>query len=275
MTLVVTSLASGSSGNALLLRTDDATLLVDCGISLRAIERHLRYIGSDPAELHALLLTHEHGDHALSAGALARRYRMPVVCNAATRAALDDQLKSVTVEELPVGQRATIGPFDITSFLLPHDAAAPVGYRITTNQATVGIAVDLGSWTEDIVTNLCDTDLLVVEANHDRERLKLAPYPWPIRQRILSTLGHLDNVQTGELLARVGADGRQRAVWLAHLSEQANSPKLALAGVNRVLRMANVTALRLSALPRTSVVGAVQMPVWSSDYLLQQKEMFG
>lgn len=275
MTLVVTSLASGSSGNALLLRTERSAILVDSGISLRAIERHLRYVGVAPAALCAILLTHEHGDHALSAGALARRYHVPVVCNTATRLALDSQLEGVAVEELPVGQRATIGPFDVTSFLLPHDAAAPVGYCIAAETVAVGVAVDLGSWTNAIVASLRAADLLIVEANHDRERLQVAPYPWPIRQRIFSPLGHLDNVQTGELLAQISADGRTRDVWLAHLSEQANSPKLALDGVSRVLRMAGVAGVRLLALPRKTALGSVCVPVWSSDCLLQQRELFG
>lgn len=275
MTLSVMSLASGSSGNVLLLRFAGAALLVDCGLSVRAIEQHLRYLGLHPSALLAILLTHEHGDHALSVGALARRHRVPVVCNTETRAVLERQLDGVVVEELPVGQRASIGAFDIISFLLPHDAVAPVGYRITADGATLGIAVDLGSWTEALVACLRPSDLLVVEANHDREQLQAAPYPWAIRQRIFSPLGHLDNVQTGELLAQIGADGRKRDVWLAHLSEQANSPRRAMDGVNRVLRMAGISGLRLATLPRRAFLAPSGTPVWSNDSMLQQRELFG
>lgn len=275
MTLVVSSLASSSQGNALLLRLGQNAILVDCGLAMRTIEQHLRRAELEPAALQAILLTHEHGDHALSAGKLARRYGLPVVCNAATRAALGEQLDGVAVEELPVGQQASIGPFDITSFLLPHDAAAPVGYRLAAAGCTVGIAVDLGSWTEALVEELRPADLLIVEANHDREKLMIAPYPEAIRWRIFGPLGHLDNVQTGELLARIGADGRQRDVWLAHLSEQANTPTLALRGVGRVLQMAGVTGLRLNPLPRLATQARRGATVWSSDSMIKQQELFG
>jgi phosphoribosyl 1,2-cyclic phosphodiesterase len=275
MTLVVSALASSSQGNATLLRLEQTAILIDCGLSMRAIERHLRLAGLEPADLHAILLTHEHGDHALSAGKLARRYGLPVVCNAATRVALGEQLAGAAVELLPIGEAAAIGPFDITSFRLPHDAAAPVGYSIAAAGVTVGLAVDLGSWTEEIVGHLRPADLLIVEANHDREQLQVAPYPQATRQRIFSSLGHLDNVQTGELLARIGADGRERDVWLAHLSEQANTPERARKGVGRVLRMAGISGLRLVTLPRLATLAPPGTAVWSSDGMLKQKSLFG
>lgn len=274
MTVLVTSLASGSSGNALLVQADGAALLVDCGLSLRAIEKHLAYLGLHPSDLRAILLTHEHGDHALSAGPLARRHAVPLVCNQATSAALGDELEGVTVETLPPGQEARIGPFAVTAFPVPHDAAAPVGYRIVVGGATLGLAVDLGSWTDAVAEQLRPADLLIVEANHDRERLMAAPYPWPIRHRIGSPLGHLDNVQAGELLARIAADGRRRDVWLAHLSEQTNSPRIACDGVGRVLKLAGAAGLRLAALPRKAALSPRGAVVWSSDHLLRQGELF-
>jgi phosphoribosyl 1,2-cyclic phosphodiesterase len=275
MSLVVSALASSSQGNAMLLRLGNTAILIDSGLSMRAIERHLRLAGLDLADLHAILLTHEHGDHALSAGRLARRYGLPVVCNDATRVALGAQLEGVAVEILPVGEAACIGPFDIMSFRLPHDAAAPVGYSIAAAGVTVGLAVDLGSWTEEVVAYLRRADLLIVEANHDREQLRVAPYPPATRQRIFSSLGHLDNVQTGELLARIGADGRERDVWLAHLSEKANSPGLARRGVGRVLQMAGVSGLRLVTLPRLATLAPPGAAVWSSEGILKQKRLFG
>lgn len=272
--LVVTALASGSSGNALLLRYAETALLVDCGLTLRAIEQHLRFVGLSPATLRAILLTHEHRDHALSADKLARRYGLPVVCNSATRAALEHHLGGVTVEELPISQRASIGPFDVTSFLLPHDAAAPVGYCMTVDGVTLGIAVDLGSWTPDLVTRLRAADLLVIEANYDRAWLTATHYPLALRRRIVSPLGHLDNVQTGELLAQIGVDGRARDVWLAHLSERANSPRVALKRVQSMLDQAGVSALRLSVLPRKTILAPGKLTVWHSDARLRQMDLF-
>lgn len=273
MSLTVTSLASGSSGNALLVRRGDAALLVDCGIALRTLEALLRYQGVEPRQIRALVLTHEHGDHALSAAALARRHGVPVVCNGPTRDALGDELAGAPVELLPVGELAQIGPFELRSFRVSHDAADPVGYRLSDGDASVAIAVDLGSWTEETVAALRGADLIIAEANHDRELLLSAPYPWPIRQRIFGPRGHLDNIECGELLARACA-GRPCDVWLAHLSQQTNTPRIAAAGVRRVLDLAGVRGVELSALPRRSANAPHGAPSWRSDARMMQRELF-
>lgn len=273
MSLTITSLASGSSGNALLAQCGGAAILVDCGVTLRTVEKLLRYRDIDPAQLRALLLTHEHGDHAQSAAALARRYGIPVVCNAGTGAALGEELAGIGVELLPVGERATIGPFDVTSFRVRHDAADPVGYRIGAGGATAAVAVDLGSWDETTVAGLRGADLLVVEANHDRELLRAAPYPQATRQRIYGPLGHLDNIQCGELVARACA-GRHAEIWLAHLSEQSNTPRVATVGVRRVLELAGLAQLPVSALPRRSQNAPGGAPCWHSDSRLIQQRLF-
>ncbi|NTU82306.1 MAG: MBL fold metallo-hydrolase [Chloroflexales bacterium] len=273
MSLTVTSLASGSSGNALLARCGDDALLVDCGIALRTLEGLLRYQQLEPRRIRALVLTHEHGDHTLSAAALARRYGIPVVCNGPTREAMGAELAGLPVELLPVGELAAIGPFELRSFRVSHDAADPVGYRIAAAGATVAIAVDLGSWDEATVAALCGADLLVVEANHDRELLRASPYPWAIQERIFGPFGHLDNVQCGELLSRA-CDG-PCDVWLAHLSEQTNTPRVAAAGVRRVLSMAGVAGPRLGVLPRRSPRGPAAAPTWrSEERMLVQQSMF-
>lgn len=268
MTMRVTSLASGSSGNALLVQTGETNLLVDCGISQRAIERHLRRMGLHPGDLHAILLTHEHGDHALSAGPLARRYGLPIVANGPTITALGDALAHVDVREIGSDAALRIGGCAVQSFAVPHDAAAPVGYTIRANGWCVGIAIDLGSWHDGVLHGLADADLVVVEANHDREKLRVAPYTWPIKQRIFSPLGHLDNVATGELLARLGSDGRPRTAWLAHLSERANSPQIAIRMVQSVLALESVRHIDLHALPRTAPL------MWESDRHMAQLELF-
>ncbi|HEU5101707.1 MAG TPA: MBL fold metallo-hydrolase [Roseiflexaceae bacterium] len=268
MTLCVTSLASGSSGNALLIQADGAALLIDCGLPQRAIERHLAHAGLRPANLTAILLTHEHGDHVLSAGPLARRHGIPVVANAETAAALGPALGGVALLDMAVGDRMALGPFGVRSFGVPHDAAAPVGYTIQVGGWCVGVAIDLGSWDEGVLEGLRAADLVVLESNHDRERLRLAPYDWAVKQRIYSRLGHLDNMDAGALLARLGADGRRRTAWLAHLSERANSPEIATRIVSSVLSVAQVACFDIRALPRRAAV------TWESDRHLQQMELF-
>jgi phosphoribosyl 1,2-cyclic phosphodiesterase len=268
MTLRVTSLASGSSGNALLVQYGADALLIDCGVSQRVIERQLRGAGLEPAGVRAVLLTHEHGDHTHCAGPLARRYSLPVVANAPTLAALGGALDAVAARELCVGAFMEIGPFVVQSFPVPHDAAAPVGYLVRAGRWCVGIAVDLGSWNTSVATALRPADLLVVEANHDYERLRSAPYAWPVKQRIYSPLGHLDNVEAGRLLAQVAADGRRRTAWLAHLSQEANSPQIATKVVSGVLSLAAVSCVSVHALPRRAP------HTWESDRHMEQLELF-
>jgi phosphoribosyl 1,2-cyclic phosphodiesterase len=268
MTIRVTSLASGSSGNAMLIQADGAALLLDCGLPQRAIERHLGHIGLRPADVTAILLTHEHGDHVLSAGPLARRHSIPIVANAATLAAMGGALSGVERLNLAIGGTIVLGPFSVRSFAVPHDAAAPVGYCIQAGGWCIGVAIDLGSWDEGVLESLRAADLVVLEANHDRERLRLAPYDWAVKQRIYSRLGHLDNMEAGALLARLGTDGRRRTAWLAHLSERANSPQIATSIVSSVLSIAQVTCIDIHALPRRAAL------TWESDRQLQQLELF-
>jgi phosphoribosyl 1,2-cyclic phosphodiesterase len=268
MTICVTSFASGSSGNALLIQADGAALLIDCGLTQRAIERHLAHAGLRPVDLTAILLTHEHGDHVLSAGPLARRYGIPIVANAATAAALGGALSGVERLNLAVGGTIALGPFSVRSFAVPHDAAAPVGYCIQASNWCVGVAIDLGCWDEGVLESLRAADLVVLEANHDRERLRLAPYDWAVKQRIYSRLGHLDNMEAGALLARLGADGRRRTAWLAHLSERANSPQIATSIVASMLSIAQVACIDVHALPRRATL------CWESDRHVQQLELF-
>ena len=268
MTLRVTSFASGSSGNALLIQAGSAALLIDCGLPQRAIERQLRYAGLAPADLAAILLTHEHGDHALSAVPFARRHAVPLVANRATADVLGLLSEGVAFRILPTGTVAEIAGLEVRSFAVQHDAAEPVGYTVRAGGWCVGVAVDLGCWDEAVVAGLAPADLVVLESNHDRERLRAAPYSWPIKQRIFGPRGHLDNVDAGALLARLGADGRQRTAWLAHLSEQANSPRIAVDVVGGVLALAEVRCISLHALPRRAPL------TWESDRHVEQMEMF-
>jgi phosphoribosyl 1,2-cyclic phosphodiesterase len=268
MTIRVTSFASGSSGNALLVQHGADALLIDCGLAQKTLERHLRSAGLSPADLRGVLLTHEHTDHSHAAGPLARRYRLPIVASGPTAVALGDALDGLAVRELPVGGSCAVGGFSVQCFAVPHDAAAPVGYVVRAGGWCVGVAVDLGSWNDTVVGALAEADLVVIEANHDYERLRVAPYAWPVKQRITSALGHLDNVEAGRLLARVAADGRKRTAWLAHLSQEANSPQIAVRVVSGVLSLAGVRGVGVQALPRRAPL------TWESDRHLRQMELF-
>lgn len=268
MSMHVTSFASGSSGNALLVRTSETALLVDCGIAQRTLERFLAHDGMRPSDLSAILLTHEHGDHTHCAGPFARRHNIPVVANRPTIHAMGAALDGVRLLELGVGGGLTVGGCALQTFAVPHDAAAPVGYTLRAEGWCVGIAIDLGCWNDEVAAGLAPADLVVVEANHDREKLRTAPYSWPVKQRIFGEMGHLDNVDAGKLLARIAQDGRKRTAWLAHLSEQANSPDLAKRIVGNVLSLAGARNVSLHALPRRAPLA------WASDRHLAQMSMF-
>lgn len=273
--MLVASLASGSAGNALLVQAGDEALLIDAGISLRSLERLLAYHGVAPAQVRAVLLTHEHDDHALSAVAFARRYRVPLVANELTLAALGEAATTAPVELLPVGECGALGRFSVESFRVAHDAADPVGYRVQTAGVTVALAVDLGSWDATTVAALSAADLIVIEANHDPALLPAAPYPAAVRRRISGPRGHLDNTQCGQLLAQIIANGAYSDVWLAHLSRHANTPQTALAGVGQVLRQAGAQRLpRLQALPARAHPAPGGVPIWQAGERWRQPHLF-
>jgi len=242
--LSLCSLASGSSGNCYLLRAGEVSILVDCGISARRIVGHLRAFGVEPASLAAILLTHEHSDHVQSLGTLSRRYGLPVIANEATLAAAEMAVGPIHGRSLATGQELTLGDVSITSFAISHDAAAPVGYLITHLAGKICLATDLGVPSPAVAASLAQADLLVVEANHDRERLINGPYPMPLKARILGNNGHLSNLQAAQLLEQVATD-EPKTVWLAHLSEVNNTPKLALRVVSNYLDLAGITSLKL------------------------------
>ncbi len=250
MSLIVTSLASGSSGNAFLVQAQESTLLVDAGLAVRTVERHLRARGIDPSTLRGIVVSHEHHDHAYGAGPLARRYGIPIVCSNGTASAMAGDWKGLEI--LPLGSSGTsVGGVEVWGFPVPHDAAEPQAILLRHGGSTVAWAVDLGSVPPYLEADLGAADLLIVEANHDRERLIASGYPWPTKNRIMSPLGHLSNLQAAEFLAKVGEDGRPRDVWLAHLSANTNDrPRGVLKRIENHLQMAGVERFRLAVAER-------------------------
>lgn len=269
MSLRIRSLASGSSGNAFLVRTTRSTVLVDAGLSARALERVLRSHDVEPGQLSAIVVSHEHTDHAQGAGTLARRWHAPVVCTAGTARAMAAGLQGVDVRTLHENG-ISVGDVELWSFPLPHDAAEPVGVLLRHDQWTLGLALDCGHVQPAMIEALREAQLVVVEANHDRERLLTSPYPWGIKHRILSDHGHLSNLQAAQLLHEICSDGQPRDVWLAHLSERANDhPRGVIQFVQNYLDMRGTPA-------RSVVVAQRDRPsaTWHSDQALQQGELF-
>ena len=219
-------LASGSAGNVVLVEADGCRVLVDAGLSADAIERTLGIVGLHPHTLAAILLTHEHDDHARGAGPLSREFGIPVFAHAAATAAARAAVEGAVLRTFDTGGAFEVGPFTVTAFPVPHDAAAPVGFTLETADRRITIATDLGSVGEVLDTQLAAADLVILESNYDLRLLNVSGYPWFLKNRILSGRGHLSNDDAARALARTAA-ARVRTICLVHLSEVNNLASLA------------------------------------------------
>ena len=219
-------LASGSAGNTLLLEAGAIRLLVDAGMSADAIDRTLGDLGVGASTISAILLTHEHDDHARGAGPLSRAFGIPVMANGATLAAAGASLAGATVTPFDTGQPFDVGPFEITAFPVSHDAEAPVGFAFRVGTYRIAVATDLGNADEGLDPYFAGADLVILESNYDLRLLNVSAYPWFLKNRILGPKGHLSNDDAARALARTAA-GRTRTICLVHLSEVNNLAALA------------------------------------------------
>jgi phosphoribosyl 1,2-cyclic phosphodiesterase len=246
--LSVRSLGSGSSGNALLVDTGEVSVLIDCGIAIRPLVAGLKAAGRRLDSLDAVLLTHEHIDHArLVPRACAMR--LPIVATAGTAAAA--AVSPRDRQEIRRGGALRIGRLTVTALATSHDAAEPCGYFVESTAGHIVVLTDLGFPDPCLIEYLAAADLIVIEANHDEAMLRAGPYPAHLKRRILSATGHLANSDSAALLATALADVRApKTIWLAHLSLTNNRPELARATVERAL-VERSTAQRVVPMPRT------------------------
>ena len=220
-------LASGSSGNAALLATPGARILLDAGLSMRELARRLAAIGESLADLDAILITHEHSDHVAGLPVLARSrdVRATIYMTNLTAPAIDWGASQPRLQPFQAGAAFRIGDIDVQSFGIPHDALDPVGFRFQSGGVSIAAATDLGYVPDSVRYHLRRTDLLLLEANHDLDMLKVGPYPWAVKQRVMSRVGHLSNLSMSEFLA-ADLDPTTSRLILGHLSEQNNHPEI-------------------------------------------------
>ncbi len=221
------------------MRSGRIGILVDAGRSCRCLTEALAKIGETPKGLTALFVTHEHIDHIRGIPVLAKQGAFPVYATAPTASAGKlDQLPGDRWKPLAVGEKLTFCEGEdvvtVTPFAVPHDSAFCVGYRIDTPEGSVGIATDIGYPTQGMMSVLRGCDYLIFEANHDPVMLKTGPYPFPLKQRILSRGGHLANEDSARCCVAFAQSG-SKGILLAHLSEQNNTPQKALDAVERAL----------------------------------------
>lgn len=232
--LSVCVLASGSRGNAIYISDGACSILVDAGLSGKAIELRMREKNLDPAALTAVLVSHEHSDHIQGVGVLSRRYHLPVYIAKETLKAAPELGKLHAVNHFECGRGFSIGKIAIHPFSTSHDAADPAGFTFQQNGAKIGIATDLGVATAMVREHLRACVLLILEANHDPDMLINGPYPWPLKQRIKGRSGHLSNQDSKVLLNEIQHDQLQYVV-LAHLSETNNTPETACKTVGEAI----------------------------------------
>lgn len=227
-TLKFCVLASGSKGNSTLIEADGSRILIDAGLSAKAMAARLSLLGVDPESIDALVISHEHTDHIRGVDVWCKRFGTRVYTTPATHKAVASSLgPHVRVAHFKSGHAMEIGPFRMIPFHVSHDAEEPVGFVIETNGSRLGVVTDLGCATSLVRERLQRLDALILESNHDMRMLMEGPYPWPVKDRIRRNHGHLSNEQSAKLLACVAHSGLQ-AVVLAHLSEINNLPEIAL-----------------------------------------------
>jgi phosphoribosyl 1,2-cyclic phosphodiesterase len=229
-------LGSGSGGNAVIVESGPHRLLVDAGFSCREIVKRMKRLEFDPSSLGALVLTHEHGDHCRGAQRFAKRFKLPVYGTVGTLdgAGLRGEVVAAAVE-IRSGEPREVAGFVVEPFLLPHDAAEPIGLLVQDPLGRrVGLVADLGCRTSLAWGRLQDLDVLILETNHDLDMLRNGPYPWSLKQRVAGRHGHLSNREAAEGLPELLGD-RLRWVVLYHLSRTNNLPALAAAAVGEAL----------------------------------------
>lgn len=226
----VSVLASSSSGNATYIETPGHKVLVDAGLSGKKIEALMKSIGRDLTDVDSVFITHEHSDHVRGVGVLARRYpQLNVYANAKTFAALPKSVGKIPEAQLrlfDMGTTLTLGDLDVESFGVSHDAAAPQFYQFHHDGKAFTILTDTGYVSDRVAGTIRDADAYVMECNHDLEMLRTGPYPWPLKQRILSDQGHLSNEDGADALMDV-IGLRTKRIYLGHLSPHNNNKPLA------------------------------------------------
>lgn len=221
MALQFASLGSGSKGNGTVVRDGTTTVLIDCGFTLSEVHRRLERLGLSVADLDAVLVTHEHGDHVSGVARLARQAKIPVFASYGTF--LSSKLDQVPrAEPLNAGDEMVIGGMSITAVPVPHDAREPVQYTFNQNGTRLGVLTDLGSITPHVLRHFEGCQGLLLECNHDEQMLAQGPYHAALKRRVASDYGHLNNRQSLEFLLQSDQTVLQELV-IGHISEQNNS----------------------------------------------------
>lgn len=237
--LLFRSFGSGSSGNCYYVGTGSKGILIDAGIGVRTIRKHLRDMGLDFSNIWGVFVTHDHADHIRAVGAIGERYHIPIYTTHEIHLGINRNYcvteKLITCQRyIEKNTHNKIADFTITAFQLSHDSTDCVGYYVQYGDKSITFATDLGCTNETLAGYVQKSNCLVFEANYDEEMLKNGPYPTHLKNRILADTGHLSNDACGRFLAENYRPCLQ-SVFLCHLSQENNKPLLAFETVNHYL----------------------------------------
>ncbi|WAA12272.1 MBL fold metallo-hydrolase [Fervidibacillus halotolerans] len=238
MTLQFSVLASGSTGNSIYVETDDQALLVDAGLSGKQMDLLFKQIGRDPKKLSGIFVTHEHSDHIKGVGVFARKYQLPIYANEKTWRVMEPQLGEIPTDlkfTFPTDSVRTFGKLDIESFAVSHDAAEPMFYIFHYEGKKLAIITDTGYVNDRMIGKIKNADYFIFESNHDVEMLRMGKYPWSVKRRILSDVGHISNEDAALAMSECIGD-QTKGIYLAHLSKDNNMKELARMSVTQILK---------------------------------------
>lgn len=233
-------LSSGSSGNSLYIGAGETHILIDAGLSGVRITEKLKALSVDTENISAIFISHEHSDHIQGAGVLSRRFDIPIYASHKTWQTLErhnmvGKVAPHNKKTFSHGESVSINAdLLLKPFQTSHDASDPSGFNIFAGDYKMSISTDLGTVTDSVKESIYDSDVLLLESNHDLEMLKNGSYPWALKKRILGDHGHLSNVSCGTLLTDIFSH-KIKHVFLGHLSEDNNRPLLALDTVKSIL----------------------------------------
>ena len=225
------SLYSGSTGNSLFVETENTKILIDAGMSCKKIEEGLQSIEIDPSSIDAILVTHEHSDHVKGLGTISKKFDIPVYSTQKTFDAMPiqtEKLKENNIKIINPSEKFSINDLEIQPFSIPHDAVDPCGFNISKNSSQqISIATDIGHMTKSIINMLEGSQFILLESNYDTEVLKCCAYPYKLKTRIASDIGHLSNTMAGKTISYLLKNSNLSTAMLGHLSKESNFPELA------------------------------------------------
>jgi phosphoribosyl 1,2-cyclic phosphodiesterase len=222
----ICALASGSNGNSYYVGNGEEAILVDAGISTKQLLLRMKSRGLDPGRIRAVFLSHEHSDHARGIQVLSKRQAVNIWMSKRTWGSLPVYFRPPYVKFFTPGETVTIGTFRVHTFLKNHDAAEPCSFRISHGDKSVGVFTDIGAPCDRVKNALQECQAAFMESNYDEKMLWEGPYPWPLKQRVASDVGHLSNLQALQLVQEY-AHPHLECLFLSHLSQENNTPAMA------------------------------------------------